>query len=1210
MKKILGLDLGTTSIGWAIISVDEDNSPQSVLGIGSRIIPLSVDDATEFSHGNVISKNAKRTQRRTLRKSYDRYQQRRENLTKELKGMNMLPDEYLIKLPAIDLWNLRARSVKERVSLSELGRILYHINQKRGYKSSKADIASNDKSQNEYVQAVSARHQLIQEFGQTIGQYFYDRLKEDQSYRIKNQVFPRKAYEEEFDAIISHQQQFYPETLTSARINRLRNEIIFYQRKLKSCKHLVSICDFEKKTFINSRGEQVISGPKVAPRSSPLFQTCKIWESVNNLILKNRNGITFDFSDLQRQALFHHLDNNPKLSLSDLYRILGLNKSDGWWGGKAIGKGLTGNTTKVKIADALGNVPNRAELLRFNLQLFDAVDASTGEIIPDAIVDRIFEREPLYQLWHTLYSISDRDELEAALRNNFHISDADAIDRLCRIDFVKEGFGNKSAKAMRRIIPYLQQGMMYSQACAAAGFRHSESLTIEENAARPLKERIDPIRKNELRQPVVEKILNQMINVVNAIIEQYGAIDEVRVELARELKQSKDERNETYISINKRERENASIAERIESEYRISASRSRIEKFRLWEEAEHRCFYCGQPVGVKEFLSGYDVEVEHIIPKMLLFDNSYSNKVCSCRKCNGEKSNATAFDYMRTKSTEAFEDYKKRVAEYFKNKRISKSKYEKLLTSRKDIPTDFIERQLRETQYIARKSKELLATVCRNVYSTSGSVTDLLRHVWGYDQILHELNFDRYNRGGLTTVQTFEHRGQTHQEARIIDWSKRIDHRHHALDALTIASTSQRYINRINKLNTERDQMFAELTRQSDEYQKNQNLLERWIAEQPHFSVQQVTNAVAGILVSFKAGKKATSTGKRIEYRQGKRIVRQEGILVPRGPLSEESVYGRIKAIEKKKPVKFLFENPDLIFQPRIRDLVKTRLAQYNGDSKQALSSLKSNPIYLDKKSTVPLEYATCFKDEYVLRYPVASLEEKHIKDVVDQSARDAIAKRLHQFENNPKLAFKDLENSPVYLDEANKLPIKNVRLFTRLTAVETLRNGYCKPANNHHIAIYSDRQDVLHEHLVTFWHAVERKKYGMPAIILNPETVWDSIGGKEISESFLEKLPDVTWNFKFSMQQNEMFILGMPEEEFEQAIEQKDNSALGQYLYKVQNISEQTYRFCFHTETQFDPTKMNKPDKRFLNIRSLGALLNLNLHKVRVNLLGEISLQ
>ena len=121
MKKVLGLDLGSASIGWAVISESEDNA-SSIIAMGSRIIPMSTDDANEFTQGKAISKNAKRTTTRTQRKGYDRYQSRRRDLTYFLRSNNMLPTEELIKLPKLDLWSLRSKAISEKLSLEEIGR--------------------------------------------------------------------------------------------------------------------------------------------------------------------------------------------------------------------------------------------------------------------------------------------------------------------------------------------------------------------------------------------------------------------------------------------------------------------------------------------------------------------------------------------------------------------------------------------------------------------------------------------------------------------------------------------------------------------------------------------------------------------------------------------------------------------------------------------------------------------------------------------------------------------------------------------------------------------------------------------------------------------------------------------------------------------------------------------------------------------------------
>ena len=1211
MKRILGLDLGVASIGWALITVINE-IPNEILGIGSRIIPLSTDDANEFSKGNAISKNQKRTERRTQRKGYDRYQLRRKNLTDFLRKFDMSPTEELIKLNVLELWGLRAKAVIKQISLIELGRIFYHLNQKRGYKSAKSDD-NDDKQQRDYVSNVNNRYKTIKGLGLTIGQYFYNHLQKDKHYRTKEQVFPRAAYIEEFEAIWSLQAKFYPAVLTEENKEIVRDEIIYYQRNLKSCKHLVSLCEFEMKPYKNKDGKTVYDGPKVAPRSSPLFQICKIWESLNNLVLKNRKGIEFEFTLEHKNAIFNHLDNNDKLTIKDLYNILEIHKSDGWWGGKAIGKGLQGNTTKMQILKALKGTIEYQKLLQFNLENTDTklIDTETGEIVQQ--ISPVFEKEPLYRLWHTIYSIQDKEQLANVLRNNFSIEEPEVIEALYKIDFVKAGFGNKSSKAIRRILPYLQDGLMYSEACLAAGFRHSESLTFTENEARILLSRLPQIKKNDLKQPIVEKILNQMINLVNAVIDQYGTIDEIRVELARELKQSKDERNSTDKNMRLREKENDTYAKRILLDYGLTATRTRIQKFRMWEESRQKCFYCGQTVNVQEFLQGFDVEVEHIIPKSLFFDDGFSNKVCACRNCNSEKSNQTAFDYMKLKAENEFESYLIRIEDYFKNGDISKTKKERLLTPKEKIPTDFIDRQLRETQYIARKAKTILAQVARNVWATSGSVTDFVRHTWGWDQILHDLQIDKYRLNGQTEMSEYVHKNQKHSRERIIGWSKRLDHRHHSIDALVVACTKQGFIQRLNNLNTERDAMWQELKNQNEAHKEKFSLLEKWLDEQPHFSKEYVQNKVARILVSFKPGKKAASTGKRIKYVNGKKIVLQVGIIVPRGALHEENVYGKIKTFEEKKLPKYLFENSHLIFKPLIRELIENRINENEGDIKKAIVSLAKNPIKL--KEGVNLEYATCFKEEYVIKYPLQSIKANDINSIIDKRLREVVGERLKNYNNNEKEAFKDLKNFPLWLDKNQTIQVKTLRCFTGLKAVEPVKIndigdtiGYVKPGNNHHIAIYTDKSGKKQEHAVTFWSSVERKKYGVPAIITNPTEVWDTILDKDLPESFLNSLPLLDWIFEVSLQQNEMFILGMPEDDYQTAIDKKDYALLSKYLYRVQKIAPGDYVFRSHLETKLDGSNFAKDIKIFYRTQSSDAFYSLNPYKLKIDNLGQIN--
>ena len=1169
MKRVLGLDLGSTSIGWAVI---EENTTEhisdthaqerdKILGIGSRIIPLTVDEGNQFSKGQALTKNADRTAKRTQRKGFDRYQLRRSLLLEELKR-RCIYDGKPLNLSKLELWGLRAKAVNEHISLAELGRVLCHINQKRGYRTAKSDFG--DKKLGAHVQQVVDRYREIKEQGITVGQFMYNALCTDEAFRCKERTYPRIAYIEEYDAIMACQREFHPEILTTECIAYIRDYIIFHQRPLKSCKHLVGRCELERCDVIDqSSGRVRNQGPKVAPRSSPLFQACKIWESINNLNIHNKTNDTLHITIEQKQAIYAFMLTHEKLKSNDLKAILGI-KSKEWFFGKAVGNGLQGDTTYCAIRNALGNYSKANDLLRFNLTTVDGtkVNTDTGEIT--RVIDTSFEREPLYLLWHTLYSISDIEELRKILKCKFGIDDEAVVEALCQIDFVKAGYSNKSSRAIRKILPYLQEGMQYHDAKVAAGYNDT-TLTKEQNEARELAERLLPIQKGELRQPVVEKILNQLVNLVNALMDEYGRFDEIRVELARELKQSREERESATKDISRNQRVNETIAKRIQEDYGLVATRSRIQKFKMWEESEHICVYCGKTVDVKEFLLGFGVEVEHIIPRSVIFDDSFSNKICACRACNKEKNNRTAYDYMQSKGEGELKAYIDRVnnlAEKYNTKLpipigISHSKRNKLLMATKDIPADFIERQLRESQYIAKKAKDMLQSVCRNVYATSGSITDFIRHIWGWDEVLHTLNFERYRAAGLTEMVERDINGRKVKVERIKDWSKRMDHRHHAVDALTIACTKQGYIQRINNLNSLKDISFKSIDHEEQSAETKQRLtrLERYIQQQPHFATADVERAIEGIAVSFKGGKRAASIGKRYIRKGGKRICVQRDIIIPRGALSEESIYGRIRNSESGK-------------------------------------------------------------QEYVIKYKVGAITLKDVDYVVDKRIREILRERLEQFGGKTDKAFAE----PV-LDHQGR-EIKSVRCYTGLSATVPLRyndkgeaEAFVKPGNNHHVAIYEDEKGKMQEHIVTFWHAVERKKYGIPTIITNPAEVWNNVTDK-MPESFLEQLPkSASWQFKFSMQQNEMFILGMNEELYQEAMRNNDYAMLSKYLYRVQSISKCDYFFRHHLETTVDDkyngernSALSTQMGKLIRVKSLGAIERHNPHKVHISITGKIS--
>ena len=1187
-KHVLGLDLGVGSIGWCLIALDAQGDPAEILGMGSRVVPLNnATDAADFSIGKAFTANQERTARRTMRRGFARYQLRRYRLRRELEKVGMLPDAALIQLPLLELWELRERAATagECLTLPELGRVLCHINQKRGYRHVKSDAAAivgdegekKKDSNSAYLAGIRANDEKLQDEHKTVGQYFAEQLRQSQnesptggiSYRIKDQIFSRQRYIDEYDQIMAAQRVHYPEILTDEFIRMLRDEVIFMQRPLKSCKHLVSLCEFEKQERVmriqqddGKGGRQLVErrvkfGPKVAPKSSPLFQLCRIYEAVNNIRLTRPDGSPRDITPEERAKIVAHLQSSASLSFAALKKLL---KEKAIIADQLTSKsGLKGNSTRVALAAALQPYPQYHHLLDMELEthmmIVQLTDEETGEVTERevAVVTDSYVRQPLYRLWHILYSIEERDAMRRALITQLGMTEEDLdgglLDQLYHLDFVKPGYGNKSAKFICKLLPQLQQGLGYSEACAAVGYRHSNSPTSEEITERTLLDKIPLLQRNELRQPLVEKILNQMINLVNALKAEYG-VDEVRVELARELKMSREERERMAEGNRRREKENKAIAEKIH-ECGLFPTKSRIRKYMLWEEAGEQCLYCGQILTLSQCLNGDDMEVEHIIPKSVLYDDSYGNKTCACRRCNKEKGNRTALEYIRAKGWEA--EYMERINGLLDKKAISYSKHQRLRWLKEDIPSDFLERQLRLTQYISRQAMAILQQGIRRVSASEGGVTARLRSLWGYDDILHTLNLDRYDSMGETERVSRE--GETTEKLRIKDWSKRKDHRHHAIDALVVASTRQGYIQRLNRVSSEseREAMSGEIEVQKATKTDKLSLLERWLTQRPHLSVRAVSDKVAEILISYRPGKRVVTRGRNIYLRHGKKCV-QSGLLVPRGPLSKETVYGQITV---------------------------------NGEP------------------------------QIVCKYDLHSLKAKDVDYVVDLALRKRLKELLAQHGGKEKEAFA----GDVYLDEAGTQgPIRSVRCFTgldraKMKAVKYDEQGdavgFVSTQNNHHLAIYRTPKGKLVESIVTFWDAVDRARYGIPLVITHPREVIEQVLQRgDIPESVLSLLPPSDWVFVDSLQQDEMVLIGLSDEELQRAFEARDYRMLSEHLYRVQKVSSLYYVFRYHLETSVaDDKNTTGRVPKFHRIVSFKSYEEKNVRKVRVDLLGRISL-
>lgn len=1125
----------------------------------------------------------------------------------------------------LKLYEWRSKAINEQLKIEEVAAVL-------------AEINSNINNSSGYLGAISDRSKELYFNKQTIAQYLYNQLKQNPHTRTKGQVFYRQDYLDEFEAIWETQAKFHQELTPELKIE-IRDITIFYQRKLKSQKGLVGYCELESKQVeIVEKGKTKIKtiGYKVAPKSSPLFQEFKIWQNLHNV--KAQNKITKEVLYLNEQAkkdLFFELNIKGNLDKKSIVEFLGY-KNIEW---DLNYSNLEGNRTNKALFDVFEKIIKLegSEELEFEHMPAGEIKEVVTDFLRSSNIDisifefdatlqgKAFEKQPAYQLWHLLYSYQEDDsktgneKLIDLLYQKFNLKREYAI-QLANITFQPD-YGSLCAKAMRNIFPFIKE-VEYSEACEKAGYNHSSSRTKKENEERILKDVLSILPKNSLRNPVVEKILNQMVNVVNAIIADpnLGKPDEIRIELARELKKNAKERAEMTTSLNAAKTLHESIVKKLQIEFGIkNPTRNDIIRYKLYDELKgngYRTLYSNTYVP-QEKLFSKEFDIEHIIPKSRLFDDSFSNKTLETRFHNDKKGDQTALDFVEQFfGTDKLADYTKRVEMMLKLKEnpISKTKYKKLLMKAEDIGKGFIERDLRDSQYIAKKAKAMLEEICRRVVTTTGSITDRLRDDWDLVNIMQELNFEKYKKLGL--VETIEKKDGNTKE-RIVDWTKRNDHRHHAMDALTVAFTKHNHIQYLNYLNArknENDKMHSNviaIENKETEMVLDDNGKKKRKFKPPIVNFRtEAKRQLENVLVSIKAKNKVVTKNKnKIRTKNGEKIKVE---LTPRGQLHKETVYGKIQQyVTKVEKIGAKFDEATIskVAKPVERNALIQRLKEYNNDPKAAFTgknSLDKNPIFIDieKKTKLADKVKLVYlEDDYTIRKDITP--ELKIDKVIDIGIKRLLENRLVSFNNNSKEAFSNLEKNPIWLNKDKGIAIKRVTIsgIKNAEALHTKKDhlgkeildadgkpipvDFISTGNNHHVAIYKDADGNLQEQVVSFYEAVARVNAGLPVI------------DKALNQH-------LGWTFLFTMKQNEYFVF--PSEGFDpreiDLLNPTHNMLISKHLFRVQKIATKNYMFRHHLESQVDDNTQLK-GTTFIHIRSCGLLTGI--FKVRINHIGQI---
>lgn len=808
MRYRLALDLGTASLGWAMVRLNEENEPNAVIKAGVRIF----SDGRNPKDGSSLA--VTRREARSMRRRRDRLLKRKARMTKSLIEHGFFPEGEKERKALVTLnpYTLRARGLDEALKPEEFARALFHINQRRGFKSNR----KTDKKDNEsgaLKQAISKlRMALREENCRTVGEWLHKRdhsgatvraryrqtkivrddgkSKIDKSYDL---YIDRAMIENEFDALWAKQESINPTLFNNAARDDLR-DVLLHQRPLKPVKpgRCTLIPDEER-----------------APLSLPSTQRFRIYQEVNNLRVLERGLKEKILTLSQRDDLVAALEINTKRTFTQIRKLLGLSGAVQFNFEDPKRQELKGNTTTAVLAKK---------------DHFGEAWFAFSEAQQDSIVSHLVTEENEAKLLRWL-----QDETGVSEHRAESIASA----------ALPAGYGSLSSKALARILPELRRDVTtYDKAVIAAGFEHhsniSPAATGEILPALPYygiplqrhvgfgsgaPEDADEKRYGKIANPTVHIGLNQVRLVANNLIKKYGHPSEVIVELARDLKQSKAQRDEENKRQAENQRRNARMRSDIADILLISPERVRaadIEKMILWEELgfdpiDRRCPYSGAQISAG-ILFTEQVEIEHILPFSETLDDSLNNKTVAMRQANRIKGNRSPW---RAKSDfEAqgwlYDSILDRAGKMPKAKRgrFSEDAMERWL---KD-DSSFLARALNDTRYLSRVAREYLSLVCpQNTRVIPGRMTAMLRAKFGLNNVL-----------GLNGEKN------------------RNDHRHHAVDACVIAVTDQGLLQRFSRASASaREQQLNRLVEAMplpwDTYREHvQRAIERiWVSHKP-----------------------------------------------------------------------------------------------------------------------------------------------------------------------------------------------------------------------------------------------------------------------------------------------------------------------------------------------------------------------------------------
>jgi CRISPR-associated endonuclease Csn1 len=773
----MGGDLGTNSLGWCAVELTDAGVPFRIINLGSRIFSDGRDPKSKQSLA------VDRRDARAMRRRRDRFKQRQMALLKHLTRAGLFPPEAdgeaRATLENLDPFALRARALCDALTPYELGRALFHLNQRRGFKSNRrTDRGAGDESGKIRLGVSRLKAEMDRMGATTFGEFLYirraaakdanhipsvrTRLRPETGDGTKGDGYDfypeRRLLEEEFDAILAAQAIHHPTLLTDA-VRETLFDVIFHQRALKAPR--IGMCT-------------LIAGEERLPKAHPLFQARRLLEEVNALRIVRVGETAVSLTHAQRDHILLYLKGRKASTFETLRnKVLKLDPAARFNKESENRKELKGD----EIAAAMGDKKRFGSKWDF--------------LSPEAqwvVVSRV----------RSLQSDLDALDLQTWLQTQHGLS----VDQATAVINapLPEGFGRFGETATRKLVDALRGDVIvYSEAVERAGLgHHSDFRTGELWDALPyygevLERHILPgsgdpddlpeTRYGRLTNPTVHIGLNQLRRVLNRLIKAYGPPDQIALELARDLKLDDKRKDE----INRRNRENYDAARKRSqklTDIGIADKGANRAIIKLWEELninnalDRRCIYTGNQISIEMLFSGA-VEVDHILPFDSTLDDSQANRLICLREANREKRKRSPFEAFG--HTSGWEEIAARAARLPKEKRW---RFEPDAMTRFERDGDFLARQLTDTQYLSRLAREYVSALypdrgegSSHVWVSPGRLTEMLRRSWGLNSLLPDHNLG----GGADQPKN------------------RLDHRHHAIDALVIAVTDRGLLQRISR---------------------------------------------------------------------------------------------------------------------------------------------------------------------------------------------------------------------------------------------------------------------------------------------------------------------------------------------------------------------------------------------------------------------------